>query len=346
MNRFLLLAMFLISSVRGEIVTVLEPSEKMPEKKTVVWSPLFQAMWDEMNLNLGGKPSKIEPPNELMTRLDDFEWESEKVMPVGSWKVWAGKADEGFLKKVNAEAAELTGEKDGPFEMGDWSPGTLACFGLLDREVEFEKELYESKKAPLAFRFEKEVSNISFFGVRGRLAENYGRSIRVLAYSNKSHAVEISCNEVDDKVVLYLPAEGEDFKTACEQIKKMREDPVVSMLHDGDDLRIPYVSLSVTSDLVSQLVGTRFYGGDANPWRIARAEQKTDFELFEKGAKVRVETSMNVEPFGSVPQPLPPRKLVYDRPFFIFLCRDGAELPYLGVWVGDDSALKKFEAGK
>jgi hypothetical protein len=75
-----------------------------------------------------------------------------------------------------------------------------------------------------------------------------------------------------------------------------------------------------------------------------RAEQKTKFALSEKGAEARVEVSIEAGPFGPAPEPPPvtPRKFIYDRPFFIFLWRDKAEWPYIGVWVGDTTALQKM----
>ncbi len=344
-----------VVTTRADVVTIVEPSQKMPEGKTVVWSPLFQATWDAMNVKFGGKPTKIEPANELMTSLDNFTWEPEKVMPEGNWKTWAGPATEEFLNQVNEDAAKMTGEEKGPFILKAPSPTSIACFGLMNREVEFEKEFHQSKINPLEFRAGKNNINVQFFGVRGRSTGSYGNSVRILSHSEKSHALEISCKAVDEKVVLYLPSEPEDFSVALEKIRTMRKvfDDEASksvykfqtspMLNDVDDVRIPYISLSASEDLAGQLSGMRFYSNSGVPWRIMRAEQKTEFELFEKGAKVRVEVSIEAAPFGG-PPPLPPtpREFFYDRPFFIFMWRDKAELPYLGVWVADDSVLKKF----
>jgi hypothetical protein len=70
----------------------------------------------------------------------------------------------------------------------------------------------------------------------------------------------------------------------------------------------------------------------------------TRFELFEKGASVRVEASIEEDPFGGYSGPTTvPRRFIYDRPFFVFLWRDGAEWPYFGVWIGDATALQKFK---
>jgi hypothetical protein len=38
-----------------------------------------------------------------------------------------------------------------------------------------------------------------------------------------------------------------------------------------------------------------------------------------------------------------PRRFLYDRPFFVFLWREGAEWPYFGAWIGDESSLEPFQ---
>jgi hypothetical protein len=347
MIRSLFLSICYLAHSAAGVVTLPDPSSKMPEGGTVVWSPLFQATWDAMNTEMGGKPEKIEPPDELMTRLDAFRWEPEKVMPEGGWKTWAGAATPDFLKHVNAEAARLTGEAEGPFKLrGEAVPGSIACFGLLDREVEFEKRFYRSAKVPLHFGASK--SPVFFFGTKGKIAREHREVVKVLAYraTDRSQALEISCKGADDKVILYLPAKPQDFATACTWIRQWRKEWQAGewggendgRLHEGDELRVPYVSLDATADFSSQLTSGRFYGKPGDPWTIRRAEQKTKFELHEKGARVRVEASMEADPFGGEPL-IVPRRFIYDRPFFVFLWREQAEWPYLAVWVGDTSAL-------
>jgi len=338
-----------------DITTVLHPEQQFDVSQTVVWSPLFQATWDAMNLEFGGKPFKVDPPNETMKLLDEFQWKPGEVMPETGWKVWSGEATEEFLGVVNREAAVIAGEERGPFELGAANPGTIACFGLLDRSVEFEKEFHEAKKQALQFGREDQKEPVAFFGVRGELSGRYGKSVKVLSYAEKSFALEISCSGTNEAVVLYLPPEPMNFRMACESVRKMRNDfsegknPDASVslgkddpyLHAGDDVRVPYVSLAKNEDFVSSLSGGRFYGKQGDPWMIVRALQVTKFELFEKGAKVRVETSIGIDPFGGPPPPIP-RTFIYNRPFFVFLWRSDSDWPYFGAWIADASALRKF----
>ncbi len=346
----------LLTGIRGEVVTLAHSGETLPPKSTVVWSPLFQATWDKLNADFGGPPVRVEPPNDLMAKLDKFKWDAAKVMPDGSWKTWSGPATRDFLDQVNQQAAAITKEPEGPFKLLNEDPQNRAAFGLLDREVAFQKEFFPSTKLPMKFRAPDGEHPVRFFGVRDELTGEFEKSVRVLAWrpADRSHAIQIQCKQADDTVILYLPPKHQDFATACRWLRTWRSDfmadaPVTgawndNRLHIHDEIQIPYVTLESNSDLAPRLRGLRFFEKEKLPWTITRAEQLTRFKLHEKGARVRVEVSLEAGPFGPSPsEPLVvPRRFLYDRPFFFFLWRDQAEWPYFGAWIGDASALTAF----
>ena len=217
--------------------------------------------------------------------------------------------------------------------------------------MEFTDPFYRSAKVPLEFG--KGKSPVRFFGATGEEADRYGESVSVLAYRpvDGSYALEISCKGMDDKVILYCPSKAQDFATACRWIKEWRMNFDKSdalpgnwddrHLHEGDEVRVPYVTLDATADFADLLQGGRYHGNADDPWKIRIAEQKAKFKLHEQGASVRAEASIEADPFFTEPETYP-RRFIYDRPFFVFLWREKAEWPYLGVWVGDVSALRKF----
>lgn len=343
-------------AARGEIITLAHPEEKMPEKGTAVWSPLFQATWDKLNAELGGPAKKIEPPNELMTKLDTFKWNSKQVMPDGSWKTWSGPATADFLNQVNAEAAAQTSEKQGPFKLTHGDPNGLVAFGLLDRDVAFQKSFARCVKEPMMFRTDGKEKPVRFFGTIVGSGVDFEEDVMVLANRPVDHsfALQIRCKETDDKVILYLPAKPQDFSTACHWLRTWRSEFKADekrrnawndhFLHDEDEVRIPYVNVSTNADLKSKLGGLRFHPGRKEPWFITQAEQVTRFQLHEKGARVRAEVTLSASLGVGDPLDSPtPRKFIYDRPFFVFLWRDKAEWPYFGAWIGDDNALEAFQ---
>lgn len=343
-----------VSPTLAEIVALPHPGETLPAASTVVWSPLFQAAWDQLNASLGGPPGRIDPPNKLMAALDAFRWDARKVMPVGSWKAWCGPATQDFVRQVNSEAAAITKEPEGPFTLKNESSESRAFFGILDRQVEFQHAFFRSTKIPMKFRSISGEHSVRFFGVRDEMAENFAASVRVLAWRpvDGSHALQIACKQANDSLVLYLPPINQDFATACRWLRTWRSrfnqdsapangwnDPFV---HRDDEIQIPYVSLESKADFTSLLGGIRYHGKTKMPWSISRAEQITRFQLHDKGARVRVKASAVADPFAD-PPPTVPRRFLYDRPFFVFLWREGAEWPYFGAWIGDESSLEPFQ---
>lgn len=339
------------ASQAAEIAAVAHPEETLAFDKIVVWSPLFQAAWDELHRGMG-VPVRIDPPNTLMDRLDRFTWKTDAVMPGKHWKVWAGNGTREFIDKANAEAALMTGEKTGPFKIEAATDARIAL-GLLDRDLVFRKLLYRSTETPLLFRStDGRESKVQFFGTRGDASGGFREVVSVLAYKKGSHAIQIQ-SDADDSAVLYLPENPESFHEACAKLREWKskrlagdwgseQDP---NLHRDDDVRIPVLELATTTDFIPLLSSARYFGGAGGPWRLFKAEQRLRFVLTEKGAKLRVEVELGLMPFGEPPPPPPmiPRVFHYDRPFFVFLWRNGAEWPYFGAWIGNAEPMKEFK---
>jgi len=334
-------------TLAAEIPAVPHPAVPIDAKTTTVWSPLFQATWDQIRQETG-KFVSVVPENPLISKLESFQWDAAKTMPEGSWKTWSGPASEEFLEQVNKEAAEMTGEPEGPFKVAkNAPPGRVMAFGLLNHEVEFFRELGRARTIPLKFKSDGGETDVCFFGARD------GHSaVRVLSWqpAGQSHAVQIHCKDGNDSAILYLPAAASDFETASLMIKgwldrkevDIPESEVVQYLYKGDQLRIPCLELESEIDFVNQLEGQIDFER-MKSMMIVEARQLTRFKLHEKGARVRSEATIAADPFGAPPEPKPrpPRAFIYDRPFFVFLWKKDATWPYFAAWVGDSSAMEK-----
>lgn len=337
----------------AEIEAVAHPAEKLTHSKVVVWTPLMQAAWDELYGGFG-KPVKVVPPNPLMDLLDRFEWKAESVMPPGHWKVWSGEGTEELIKKANEEAAQMTGEATGPFTIEPRENSRIEL-GLLDRNLVFQQALHRSGEVPLTFRAaDGTKSEVRFFGVRGAGSLSYREMVRILSYEAGSHAIQIE-GDAEEAAVLYLADRPMSFGEACVRLRGWRAKELPggygakldARLHEDDDVRIPLLTLETKTNFEQRLAGDRFYGKPDDPWRLYKAEQRVKFMLNEKGAKVRVEVELGGTGFGPAspvkPPPVIPRVFRYDRPFFVFLWRRGAEWPYFGAWVGNAEVMEAFK---
>ncbi len=79
-------------------VAALDLDDPPQPGQTSIWSPLFQASWDQLKQNHAGKLVKIEPPNPLIVKLETFQWDKSKCMPPGGYAIYAGLNTPEFAK--------------------------------------------------------------------------------------------------------------------------------------------------------------------------------------------------------------------------------------------------------
>jgi hypothetical protein len=74
------------------------------------------------------------------------------------------------------------------------------------------------------------------------------------------------------------------------------------------------------------------------------AYQITQFELTEKGAEVRVDTAVGGDVFGDTSDSpkIFPRNFICDGTFYVFLWKDGAELPYFAALIDSANEMEPF----
>ncbi len=357
MKRVALIASLLLTahpSVSGGPAGILNIDEVPPKGATQVWSPLFQASWEKLNKIEGGELEKVVPPNALIAKLEEFEWQSEEVMPKDGYAVYAGPATQEFARET---AASIKSQFDIEIDSNSvpTTPQGKATYGILLRDLKFKKKFFRSQKSALEFRSRTdEVHRVEFFGTAGSHSDNYGDNVKVLHYKpeTSSFILSVATDREGENLIVYRPDEACNFRDAIESVKAAMKTPLSGpygslkhgSLHRQDVIKIPYVTIDANTDFTGQLSGNLHYAGEALPWRVAMAFQFTRFELFEEGARVRVETGVGTEPFGEPPKPPPviPRSFVCDRPFYAFLWRVGADWPYLATWIDGSDCLSPF----
>ncbi len=329
--------------------------DEIPAKGvTQVWSPLFQASWEKLNDMQGGELEKVVPPNPLLKQLEEFQWQVEGVMPKDSYAVYAGPATEQFARET-AESIRKRFDIEIDLDRVPTIPEGKAACGILLRELKFQKKFFRSRKRALEFQAGTgETLMVEFFGTAGRYSGDYGDYVKVLDYDPEalSFILSVATDRKGERLIIYRPDQEYSFRVAMQHVKKAMEDPLSGphgsvkngSLHRMDVVKVPYVTVDADTDFTEKLKGTLHYTGEALPWRVAKAFQVTKFELFEEGARVRVETGIGLESFGTPPKPPPviPRSFVCDEPFYVFLWRGGADWPYLATWVGGGDCLTTF----
>lgn len=343
---------------RAESTAVLKTDTVPKNGITQVWSPLFQATWDKFNTRRQGKLIKVEPKNDIMSAMDRFTWNETEVMPTGGYAVFAGPSTAEFATEVRNKVLKqfryhMTIGQPPENDRGE------TLYGVLVRDLNFKQQFYRSRKHPMDFKDSAgKTHQVSFFGTAGKLSNDYGSNVRVLSYDQQkqSFILSVTTDKTGERLIIYRPENPISFNTAFAHINKARKSPLNGatgsltdgFLHKYDMVKIPYLNIDVSTDFTDQLQGLRHYSQEPEPWIITKAVQITKFELFEKGARVRVETRMDAEPFGGEPPKPPkityiPRQFICDRPFFVFIWKDKATLPYFATWASSSDITKPFK---
>ncbi len=342
----------LATQLSADIKAVLDLDKITDPGDSIVWSPLFQATWDKLNAQHGGKPIKVEPENKLMMLLDSMKWDEKSVMPVGGYATFSGPATKAFAAQTAKQIQEQFGV-DMPASQVPDNPAGIAAYGVLVRDLNFEKEFFKSKSSLMQFRDRKnKIHKVAFFGTKGNHSAYYAQKVRVLRYENEGSdfILSISTKMEGERVIIYKPAIVGTLRTAMNQVlesqKNLLDGKYGSLkdpnLHAADTVKIPFVSFNNQTEFLDQLQGARYYKGDPTPWTMSAAYQITQFELSEKGAKVKIHSGSADAPFGD-PQDDPqifPRNFICDQSFYVFLWKDGAELPYLAVMIDSVDEMK------
>ena len=357
MKHTILLTSFIISCVShfsyAEEKAILDYDTVPTGNISLLWSPVFQATWDELNNFLGGKPFKVEPPNQMIEKLNHFSWDQKAVIPSDSFAAFSGKNTASFRQELQKKFKEKLGLDWNIEQRGNDENSIIAC-AALSSELKFEPKFFRPQKKSLAFTDAKgSVSKVAFFGVAKEYVHNYKEQVRILHYdkTTSSFAVEILTNKEDQSVIIYQPDQTDSFSSTFSTIAKMRAAPLVvenyderyHLLNSLDILKVPCIKLDNKTEFTEQLRGLLYIKQNKPLARITDARISYDFQLDEGGAKAITRSSIHATFGGPPPPPQPPRHFIFNKPFYVFMWKKNAQIPYFAMWVANADSLIKLE---
>jgi len=342
MTRAVWMVLFGLWVGRAGAEIIAHPEVSCNTGETRIWTAVMQLAADRIVGSKSGRiMERVSPPNPNLDAVAKFRWDETAVLPASGWFVEVGTASEELAARATEKWRALAGPAAPAFEV---KGNGQAAFAGIKRDFSFRQAFANSGALRLLWGDGKVP--VSFFGARDDRAGKH-EEVRVLMYrpAERSYALQIPAQNGDDTLVLYLPTHPSTMKAAMDEVRKWRsswpresggpnaQDP---RLHEKDDLRVPVINLSSEGDLMTQFAGLISFKGENMPWRIVQAKSSVNLNVDEKGVKFTAAATMEGAPFSVASEktvPLP-RWFWFDRPFFLFLWRDGAEWPYAGVWFG------------
>lgn len=218
----------------------------------------------------------------------------------------------------------------------------------------FEKDLpFDVKFNTFDNRLKFNGKTVPAFGKAGSYGSECQDQIKILYYQNDRHfLVKLIPEDPAHEILLYMPERP--FSTFSEMQRKvnqlieqgnrervMEDSKWKYVFSVGDDeLLIPKFDFDI-STVYRSLIGNHFSVGQKD-WTISKAWQQVAFHLDENGAAVKseavIEYYLGIEDTPERPQP---KKMIFDRPFYVLLKRADASQPYFVLWVANTELMVK-----
>lgn len=314
------------------VVSYLEaPIEK---DKNLLYCATFQLAWNEFRSKQTGRLRRPPPPvvsleKKLITKQD---------LPEDSYLAAVGTLGDGIIERINKELKAKFGEAAWPVKPpAGWGKGALFAYAFLYRNLAF-KNPFEDLEEPLLF----------ISGETGTLADSFG--IRAFSEHNKEHQVladqlaVIDCRsnrdfilrlksvEPDDDILLAMVKPEKTLRATLDAVRARVEQSGEKPIAPFDTVMVPKFDFDLEHSYgeIAAYLGS-LAGGPAE------AKQRVRFQLNEKGAVLA--SDARIYTLGLPKEP--PKQMLFNRPFLIYLAHKGSRYPYMAMWVGSPELLVK-----
>ncbi len=305
------------------------------------WCGTFQLVWNDLKNEFVRKDVVFleDKENKMVKNLNEESFKKDMIsdnyyyIKFGPRTIRVKEEIEKAIKeKFNQESDILNDfawEKEEKEDMLNY-----IFYAMLYREFEFLNEFDDLGKEKFADKYD-----VEYFGIEED-TEEVKEQITVLYYNSKDDfAVKIATKNKDDVIFCKKP-EGKTFKEIYENMmKKEKEYDGIKNFGELDKFKAPKLKFNKKREY-TELEAKSFETADPNHplMQIEKAIQTIQFEINEKGGKVKSEAGIAVELAMAVEEE--PREMYLDDTFALFLKEEEKDIPYFAAKITDVSKFK------
>lgn len=238
---------------------------------------------------------------------------------------------------LNASTSYRNVLKDNEYKVkGELQGDLITARAEFDKSLPFPCELQKFKNR-LTFGGQK----VAAFGVAGYDRDEMTNIVDILYYENDDNfIIKLAPTDTEHEIILFKT--GETYTTMAEMvaasdslIKIGKQESMVDstrwkyQFEDDDMVMIPDMSFNISADF-NKLINNTFTAKHGS-YRIIKAWERIAFLLNETGAKIESEAAVEmVLECLELERPVrhEPKRMIFDKPFFLMLHRTDAQYPY------------------
>lgn len=306
------------------------------------WCGTFNLIWNDLKTDLAKQDIVFENQTELVNNLNKGTFTKDNLSESSYYKTY-GIPSLDLKKQIEKEIEQKFNEKSDileKFDFEDASESDYFLYCMLKKEFEFQNEF--TKFEDCSF---ENYNNVKCFGIDGKAEEGkrkiLSNQVDVLYHdSNDSFAIKLYTKQ-NDEIIIAKGNKAKTFGKMYENILERAEEykgPREIMIEEN--LKIPYISFNINEE-ITELEKQKFKFSNGNDYEISKAIQTIEFELNEKGGRIKSESGLMANLSAASPMLAYPRQFIVDDTFTIFLVENGKELPYFAAQISDISKVQE-----
>lgn len=334
----------------GDILVVPTDIDQITADST--WCPTFQLVWNDMKNEVVKQDVIFEPEQSKMAEnLNQETFKADMLSDDYYYKKW-GLKSLALKEEIERGIKQKFNEKSDILDDFDWSEKGLNdpnnpnldiyfFYSMLKREFSFEKEFEKLKNG--TFGKETKTQNVKYFGIQKEKDARILSQVDVLFYNEADDEYAVSLKtKSGDEVILYKSPKGNTFSEIYQNLTEKSEKYEGNRrFQKVDELKVPYINID-RKENYPELTNKPFFTATGNQAMISQAVQTIQFELNEKGGKIKSEAAIEMKVNSIAPamdRPVP-RYFYFDDTFALFLKEENKDTPYFGAVIGD---IAKFQ---
>lgn len=222
--------------------------------------------------------------------------------------------------------------------------------------AEFKKSLpfdYQLNKMEHRLTFTQQ--KVAAFGVKGDDSDDLTDIVKILYYKNDNNfIIKLKPSDKEHEIVLFkttktyptmatMAAAADSLIELGQRERKIQNLKWKYQFLSDDEVVIPDIDFDISTTF-KKLIGNTFHANSLD-YEILQAWQRTAFKLNETGAEITSEAKVvawcnSLEEEEEVQKPTP-KKMIFDKPFFLMLRRTDAQHPYFALHVVNAELMVK-----
>ena len=300
------------------------------------WCGTFNLIWNDLKNDLAKQDIIFSPQPKMVDNLNKGTFNTSYLSEDSYYKVYGTPTPE-LKKQIEKAIKEKFNETSSILDDFNWENGQDGdhfLYVMLKKQFEFPKVFTKLENGDFG-----KYKNVKYFGIDSNTDEAVRDQVKVLYYNSSSDfAIKLKTKQNDEVIISRGNTEnnfGDIFKGITEKSSKYEGKKSFSKT---DKLKIPKISFNLKQE-ITEVENKPYTFSNGDIYYIEKALQTIEFDLDEKGGRIKSEAGMMTKLSAAMPEE--PREFMVDDTFTIFLKEKGKDLPYFAAQISDISQVQE-----